>query len=330
MLPPPAGTVEPERILKDLRKLWVDLGKQNEQGVLRACAMTFIAAVAENDEATHVSETIAALMHEHPSRAILVRVRETDELFVEAHVLAQCWMPFGKAQQICCEQIEITASRRSLADVAPVISGLTVPDLPVVLFCPNADLCQSSEFQTLTALADKLIIDSGSASDLTTLKFLASLPRTGLRTADLAWGRLTRWRETIGRLFEKPAQLSKAYNLTNIQILYAGSDEPVAVYYLAGWFMHILGAGVHLNIARGVGPSYSSIARIDLVGPDLEATLDLVEPTAVELRSEGLNQHVVFPELTDYDVLRKELAITGRDPIFEDVLGLANLMGGFV
>lgn len=325
----PAGTVEPERILKDLRKLWVDLGKQNDQGVLRACAMTFISTVTENAEAERVSETIAALMHEHPSRAIVVRVRETDEQFVEARVLAQCWMPFGKAQQICCEQIEITTSRRSLADVAPVISGLTVPDLPVVLFCPNADLCQSSEFQSLLPLAGKLIIDSASASDLTTLKYLASLPRSGCRTADLAWGRLTRWRETIARLFETPAQLNKAYNLNNIQILYAGSDEPVSVYYLAGWFMHILGAGVHLNIARGVGPSYSSIARLDFVGPDMEATLDLVEPAAVELRSDGVTQRVVFPELTDYDVLRKELALTGRDPIFEDVLGLANLMGGF-
>ena len=40
---------------------------------------------------------------------------------MEARVFAQCWMPFGKRQQICCEQIEITASETSLADAASLI-----------------------------------------------------------------------------------------------------------------------------------------------------------------------------------------------------------------
>ena len=35
-----------------------------------------------------------------------------------ARVFAQCWMPFGHRQQICCEQIEITASDASLPDLA--------------------------------------------------------------------------------------------------------------------------------------------------------------------------------------------------------------------
>ena len=36
--------IEPGRILKELRNLWTDLGKEQEHGVLRACAMTFIVA----------------------------------------------------------------------------------------------------------------------------------------------------------------------------------------------------------------------------------------------------------------------------------------------
>ena len=52
------SAVQPERILKDLAKLWIDLGKEDHQkgsaGVLRACAMTLIAAVEEEGDAQAV------------------------------------------------------------------------------------------------------------------------------------------------------------------------------------------------------------------------------------------------------------------------------------
>ena len=42
---------------------------------------------------------------------------------LQARVLAQCWKPFGKAQQICCEQIEITANPESWPNVGPTLIG---------------------------------------------------------------------------------------------------------------------------------------------------------------------------------------------------------------
>ena len=74
-------------------------------------------------------------MPEHPSRAIVIRFRAEDQRALAARVFAQCWMPFGHRQQICCEQIEITASDASLPDLAAVVLPLTVPDLPVILWC---------------------------------------------------------------------------------------------------------------------------------------------------------------------------------------------------
>ena len=72
-------------------------------------------------------ETLALLMREHPSRAVVVRVRDVDAPELEAKVLAQCWMPFGQRRQICCEQIEISTSNASLVDVPAVQSkGLFV------------------------------------------------------------------------------------------------------------------------------------------------------------------------------------------------------------
>ena len=105
-----AITVKPERILKDLSKLWVDLAKQDPNGVLRACAMTLVVVIEESRDAAEVGEAIAALMHEHPSRAIVLRVRGGEELDLEARVFAQCWMPFGRRQQI----FQVTRRRHPL------------------------------------------------------------------------------------------------------------------------------------------------------------------------------------------------------------------------
>jgi glucose-6-phosphate dehydrogenase assembly protein OpcA len=328
---PVAANVKPERILKDLGKLWVDLGKQDPNGVLRACAMTLIVVVEESHDAAAIGEVLAALMHEHPSRAIVLRVRGGEDLDLDARVFAQCWMPFGQRQQICCEQIEIVSSLASLADVPAVVRGLVAPDLPVVLYCPSENLWFLRQFQALLPLANKLILDShGMHNSLRALTYLNSLNQiSGLRRADLAWGRLTPWRESIARIFDQPGRLRMIYDLSEIQILYKNEDEPASVYYLAAWFMHVLGASVKLNIAAGVGPGFASIARVGLVGPRIQASVELCDASTIEVRVDGEVEQVnVYPPVTEYEALSRELAIVGRDPVFEDVLGLAQLLRG--
>src|SRR5438094_770354 len=159
-----AAAVQPERILKDLAKLWVDLAKEDSEkgssGVLRACAMTLIAAVEEEADAASVGETLAELMHQHPSRAIVLRVCAEQESALDARVFAQCWMPFGRRQQICCEQVEITASPSRVDDLPKLVLGLTVPDLPVVLWCRSERLANDASFQQLFPLATKIIVDT--------------------------------------------------------------------------------------------------------------------------------------------------------------------------
>ena len=324
-----AAGVQPDKILKELGTLWKDLSKQDPNGVLRACAMTLIAVVDEACDAQSVTEAIGNLMHEHPSRVIVIRVRETGERYLEARVFAQCWMPFGRRQQICCEGIEITSSQGSLADAVPVVRALIAPDLPVVLYSPSESLWWTPGFSLLLSLAGKLVLNStGMPQSARVLNFLDTLPR-GLRKADLTWSRLTPWRESVARLFDDPALRSMVYQIEEVRILWRDTDEPAAVYYLAGWFMHVLGAGVKLNIARGVGPDFASIVRVSLIGPALEATIELKDESSVEVHVNGERRQVtVYPQIGECEALRQELALAGRDPIFEDVLGLAHLMKG--
>ena len=172
----------------------MDLGKDEPAGVLRACAMTLIVVVEEERDAQAIGETIAALMHEHPSRAIVLRVRSGNEPSLSARVFAQCWMPFGSRQQICCEQVEIISSLASFSDVTSVLRGLIVSDLPVVLYCPSETLWPLPELPLYYHWLRNRIIDSFAVRTRLPLSRISTAWRSAvLRKADLSvWRSLHR------------------------------------------------------------------------------------------------------------------------------------------
>jgi hypothetical protein len=96
---------------------------------------------------------------------------------------------------------------------------------------------------------------------------------------------------------------------------------------MAGWFMHVLGAGVPIRIAPAAGPDYAGLAHVELIAPGFDAVIEVVEDGNVRtaINGEAL-QLTKFPETGEYEALRAELTVVGRDRVFEDALGLANLM----
>src|SRR5260370_24577459 len=114
-------TIQPQASLRELAARWVTLGKESApdqaSGVLRACTMTLLTVVEESEDTSDIWSVMPALIPEHPSRAIVIRFRPSAERALSSRVFSQCWMPFGQRRQICCEQIEITASDASLPDL---------------------------------------------------------------------------------------------------------------------------------------------------------------------------------------------------------------------
>src|SRR5712691_9872068 len=215
----PAGAIEPEKILKELRELWIQLGQQQDApgGVLRACAMTLVVA-AEPDgngadaEAAH--RTIGVLMHDHPSRAVVISPREGGEF--GARVFSECWMPFGGQRQICAEGIEITSDSEQTDEVARLLVPLIAPDLPVVLWCRGARAFRDRSLDALFPLADKIIFDTAQARHApSAVEFLRRMHKDRRHVADLAWTRLTAWREAAGHLLDRDAGGVTAARLTH-------------------------------------------------------------------------------------------------------------------
>jgi glucose-6-phosphate dehydrogenase assembly protein OpcA len=305
------ASVSPERILHDLAGLWVDLARQEgTAGVLRACTMTLIVLAEQSDDAQAIGEIIARLMPEHPSRAIVIRVTPSTDRAIEARVFSQCWTSFGERRHICAERIEIITSAVALPEIPALLLPLTVPDLPVVLWCRGAHLFDIPGCEGIESLATKIVVDGAGFARV------EQILARGQAAGDLAWTRLTRWRELIARIYENRGATSAPW-VSHVKVAW---PEPSA-HYLAAWLADSLrrtGADPEIDVE-----SPPAERRVELAAPDLRMTISQSGGPCAEVRINDAVSHTALPAPSDYSLMREELSIPGHDPVFERVLPAA-------
>jgi len=311
---PGAQTVKPDRILHELSELWTSLSKQEpgreeDSGVLRACSMTLIVFVDDETDRSALGEMLVRLMHSHPSRTIVVRLRE-DAGVLESRVFSQCWTPFGHQREICCEQVEFSVSLNRVADIPSVVSPLAAPDVPRVVWFRSSGIENVPELGDLLVLGDKTIVDSARPG-APTFADLRVLANAGYILGDLAWTRLTKLRQLI-------AQLLSGRDLSavpGVSIEFTGSEAVPEAKYLQAWFRSELkSAGVDLRRIDSAGQAKLKAIRID---PDIHIQ---VEANCAHYETGSLRQWANLPECTEGDLLNEELNIMTHDRIFERVL----------
>jgi glucose-6-phosphate dehydrogenase assembly protein OpcA len=316
----------PEDILKDLGKLWTSLGhEEKEQGkptVLRACAMTLVVATDEPDGGFDAAQIISELMHEHPSRGIVVAISNKGEHDIEARVLAQCWKPFGKAQQICCEQIEITTKPESWPNVGPTLIGLIAADLPVIFWCrhgaalsPEATRHQIAGIEAVMKLATKTIVDTRGADIATALDIISDWRTRGRLVGDLEWTRLTPWRQPLAQVFENKSRHNQLPAFHTVEVAYGNDRPPACALYAAAWLSAPFNARMSLVQKQGFGPG---IHCISLRADDETIEFERTDPECMTLRStNGRERKYNYTELSLQTLMNEELAVTGADSAFD-------------
>lgn len=320
-----SATVSPDHILKELADLWVSLGKEGQSeggaGVLRACSMTLVVLAEESDDVMALGETIAALMPEHPARAIVVRLHSAKERELSERVYSQCWMPFGQRRQICCEQIELTASDASLSDLPSVVLPLAVPDLPMILWCRTSRLLEMPEFYDIARMAGKVVVDSARVRDANrALERMRELNHAGVLLGDLSWTRLTRWREMLSQVFENQQNLVQVEKLTSARVAF-GEHLDVSAHFMATWIANAL-ADVGVDVEVTLTPVDDSSLRVELAGDGLQVALAR-DGDRLVVTVNGASHCTNFPRPTDYLLMREELGIVRHDAVFERILGSA-------
>jgi glucose-6-phosphate dehydrogenase assembly protein OpcA len=276
--------------------------------------MTLVVAAESDEDAANVSGTLAELMHAHPSRAVVLRP-SAEPGAMEARVFAQCWMPFGKRQQICCEQIEITASKDRLSEVPGAILGIMVPDLPVVLWARGKEWLSAPEFQLVLPLVQKLIVDSAKLGDpVKAFSLMRTLQAESTHVGDLAWTRLTALRQAIAHLLEDAALLPKLGLVDHIAVEYG--DHPISGTYLAAW-LHGGMPRAKVTLKHRTADSSS----IRLSGRGLEIAMEFGANLIV--RIDGVEHKAVLPVPGECELMREELSILESDPVFASVFEAA-------
>ncbi|MGD0578682.1 MAG: glucose-6-phosphate dehydrogenase assembly protein OpcA [Bryobacteraceae bacterium] len=313
--------VEAPALLHELSQTWRSFGHEQGSELLRACAMTLIVAAAEGDDPQELGLILSSLMRLHPSRTIVLRACPKRDQ-IDARTSVQCWMPFGRRQQICGEWIEISAGAGQLAEVVPLLLGLTVPDLPVVLWMRHTALSYLDSLRPVLSLATRVIVDTSEALDAApALAAVQSLSSGPWRLADLAWGRVTRWRKALaGMLGPLPAPRTGL-------LQWAGERMSMPACYLAAWLRASFpGLELELSSCDPVLPParVGRIRVVQLIGSGLDIRLERpAGGSSVAVFSNGLESGLVFPSLDEAALLAEELGIAARDRIFETALARA-------
>jgi hypothetical protein len=317
----------PDSILRDLTKMWASLAHPEEgsqaAGVLRACSLTLVVLAAPGEDPMALGETLAALMPRHPARTIVVRLGSSDT--PGAEVTAQCWMPFGQRRQVCCEQIEITAPKDGLDDVVSILSPIAAPDLPVMLWCRDVRTTESASFGRLARLATRVIVDSAQWPDAkAAIQRVHELARR-VRMGDLAWTRLTWWREMVSQVFENQNYAARIPEIARARVTCVGAAVPAEAYYMSAWLSDSLKkASSHAEVeikADGSGNA-RQLETVELTADGFTVSLTRLRDTLVT-EVDGVSRCISLPPSRDDLLMNEELDILRTDPVFERTLAAA-------
>lgn len=273
------------QIERELARLRFESSGEGAQPNLRTSVMTHI-AWAPPQWQTAAEETLSGMAERHPSRTLLLVPKPDEPDGLDAQVSIRCF-PVGD-RAVCGEVIELTLRGNRATAPGSIALPLLISDLPV--FCrwrgqPDWD---SSEFEQLVGIVDRLIVDSTEWHELPgAYARLAELfPR--LVVSDIAWERTERWRSLLASLWP---------GIAAVQAMSVRGTRAQA-HLLAGWLSSRLGHGVELEIEE----------REKLEGIDLDGSPAQFPPGQPPGAS---------------DVLSAQLDRFVREPIYEDAVRAA-------
>src|SRR5512139_676827 len=246
LLPP--LSVPPNAVERGLTALWKradqELRGGTQQVLVRACTLNLAVVLPRPDLLSEAAEAAAALNVRHPSRTFLLTAEvQAAGVPLETTVSAWCHLPTAGAPPVCCEQVTVMARGEGVRGLRSLLLGLLVPDVPLVMWWRHGLSLDLPLFEELASAADRLILDTAEFSvPAAALRQLAQ--RSGERSlalTDLAWNRLTCWRELTAQFFDAPDPRQQLNRLDHIRLDVGGGElRPEGLLWL-GWIGSRLG-----------------------------------------------------------------------------------------
>lgn len=224
-----ATVVEVEQAFVELRLRRGFEGTRN----LRTSVLTHIAWVPQEWQEA-AADTLAGLAERHPSRTLLLFPDPDAEDGLHARVLLECYELPGSNRHLCNEVAELRL--RGIRSEAPasIVLPLLLPDLPIFLRWRGRPDFDSTVFEQLIDVVDRLVVDSSEWPDVPEAYGELAALFDRVAVSDIAWRRTLLWRRALARAWPDLADRI--------------TGPPAETALLAGWLRSR--AGIEVEVER--------------------------------------------------------------------------------
>ncbi len=339
--------VEIGSIESELQRIWREqAGDAHKNDALLAVRTLNLIIYSPECAREDIGSMLDPIVVEHPARVIAIRPASGDE--PHAWISVARMRSAGPRNAIGRELISIAAAPEGHRQLRSVIVPLLVHDLPVYLWWRGRPGFGDKLFDDLARAAGRVIIDSDALEDaLRDLPAVAqAVPGNAVAFSDLAWARLTPWRQLAAQFFSAPPTGSYLRRLNHIVIEYGGGLQTRAVL-LAAWLASRLGwQPVRFEreplalVCRGDQDIRIEFHQVDAPAGLRTLRLSAADATFTVMRwretgcfttaSEGavgaLRRRVPQHSESETEMISRELDLPGRDRLYEEALAMARAL----
>ncbi len=359
----------------ELSGLWRSAAQDPETqlAVTRACALTLLVYVENEKAGQEVRELIAKVTRQHPCRAVtIIAEPEASPAGLSAQIAAQCHLPAAGEKEVCCELVTVMARGDAVRGLDQVVIPLMVAGLPVTLWWRAGRFAQPSYLHWILRFADRVFVDSARfpnpEADLRSFYHEIQRVSAKLVFTDLAWARITRWRELVAQCFDSPEARPYLDQLTELRIEYERESPRILAHraqalLLTAWLASRLNWEAVVDRSRPAGEEGYSVLFRSSNGP----VKALFRPRRFEGGSAGLcvsitmkaggaspatfslargcdgktvrtraeipgrpptERAVLLPVLDEVDLVNEEIKFAERDRLYEEALAMVARMMG--
>ncbi|HWL78904.1 glucose-6-phosphate dehydrogenase assembly protein OpcA [Microbacterium sp.] len=279
---------------------------REEGGAVALGRVLTLVIVTREGEMEEVIEAANDASREHPMRVIVLLVDGEES---QARLDAQIRVG-GDAG--ASEVVTLHAYGEAASNLESLVTGLLLPDAPVVVWWPN-DTPDNPADTSLGRIAQRRITDA--ATKPNPWEWVTSLSGSySPGDTDLAWTRLTRWREQLAAILDQPPYEP----VRRVEVRGAGDSPSTSL--LAAWLRLALDVPVDW---RYLDPSEweHGIKSVVLVRDSGEVRLERPEPGVAILTQPGQPSHdLAFPRRTLRECLAEELRRLDPDVLYGRVI----------
>ncbi len=320
------AAVSPASIERELSKLRGDAAGV-EDGV-RTQIVDLVAYADDLALADQIATSIAGLRHSRPSRALICCGRDgTDAVSAEASVFCSPMQDGGTAI-VCCEVVRLDGPPAG-DGLTSMAASLLLPDLPVFLLWVAPPDFDRPVFRSLRTLATRLVTDSTRFPE-TLAKLGAVIAQDREIVTDLAWTKITGWREVVASIFDDPEHRGALDELEHVAIDYVrGSDAQARL--LGGWLVASTGcdAVVDVKPVDRDDMRVGSLTRVVLDCGGQRYTVDRPQEGIAVIDAPGRATRQLALRVPPTDVLvGEELEFLTNDHAFHAALAAISERGG--